>query len=539
MKRLKDITVRNKILLGYFCIIAFFIGLGIYYVDATRKISQVSRKIELHNFTGVELITEIQRNVLIVKNLQRGIYYVQRDGQLLEIKKHLDIYASKIAQLISELEELEKNGPPDTLRIVSRIKGLFQEYRNLVYKEIRDGINEKVYWEFNEPAALRQLEEELNDLHNEEVSIFSLALGNMDHLARRMRDSYIWTLLILILLSIWIACWIAGIIVKPIMNLIMGMRKLGNGNLDYKIEVKNNDEIGILQNGFMAMANRLKLAHDALQKERDSLEIKVKDRTKDLEQSQTNLIQANEELKRIQNQLIQSAKMAAIGSLAGGVAHEINNPLTGVLNNVELIKMEMAEKNDFAPADFKGLLDIIEESALRCKRIVQGLLEFSHIGKEEVKPALINEVLEKTIALAGNEMRLENIKITKEFANSRPMAKIDVNRFRQVILDIINNARWALRNKPPHAELRIKTLLSEDKKLVIIEIYDNGCGIEKDTLPHIFEPFFTTKKIGEGTGLGLSISYQIIKELNGVLEAESEGKDKGATFRIKLPAAVN
>lgn len=536
MRKFKDITVRNKILLGYFCIIAFFIGLGVYYADATRKISRVSRRIELHNFTGVELITEIQRNVLIVKNLQSGIYYAQKDEQLLDIKKHLDIYASKIAQLISELEELGKD-EPQTLKIVSSIKGLFQKYRDLIYKEIQAGIKEKVYWEFTEPAVLQQLEEQLNDLHNEDVSIFSLALGNIDNLARRIRDTYIWTLLILIFLSIWIACWIARIIVGPIMNLITGMRKLGTGNLDYKIGIKSNDEIGALQTGFMAMANRLKLAHEALQKEKDGLEIKVRERTKDLEESQTHLIQINKELKQTQGQLIQSVKMAAIGSLAGGVAHEINNPLTGVLNNVELIKMEMAAKNNFAPSDFKGLLDIIEESALRCKRIIQELLEFSHIGKGVPEPALINEVLEKTISLADNEIKLENIRIVKDLAAGCPLVRIDVNRFRQVLLDIINNARWALRNKP-EAELKIKTLVSKDRKFVIIEISDNGCGIEKEDLPHIFEPFFTTKKVGEGTGLGLSISYQIIKDLNGTLEAESEGKNKGATFRIKLSAII-
>lgn len=536
MKKFKDFTVRNKILLGYFCIIVFFIGLGAYYVNATKKISQASRKIELRNFTEVELVTEIQKNVLIVKNLQGRIYYAQKDTQLLEIKKHLDIYAPKTVQLISELEELGEN-EPTALKMVSSIKGLFLKYRDLVYQEIQEGIKGNVYRELSEPTVLKQLENELSDLYNEDVSIFSLALGNIDYLARGIRDSYAWALLILIFLSIGIACWIAGIIVKPIMNLIMGMRKLGNGNLDYKIRGKNKDEIGALQTGFMAMAGRLKLAHDALQKEKDSLEIKVSERTKDLEQSQMYLIKINEELKQTQAQLIQSAKMAAIGLLAGGVAHEINNPLTGVLNNVELIKMEMAAKNNFAPSDFKGLLDIIEESALRCKQIVQGLLEFSHVGKDSPEPALINEVLEKTISLAANEIRLGNIRIVKELAPSLPLVRIDVNRFRQALLDIINNARWALRNKP-QAELKLKTLLSEDKMLVIIEISDNGCGIDKEILPHIFEPFFTTKKVGEGTGLGLSISYQIVKELNGILEAESEGKDCGATFRIKLPAII-
>lgn len=208
--------------------------------------------------------------------------------------------------------------------------------------------------------------------------------------------------------------------------------------------------------------------------------------------SRVYLIELNEELKKTQEQLIQSAKMAAVGLLAGGVAHEINNPLTGILNNVQLIKFALEARKDFSGPDFNELLDIVAKSALRCKQIVQGLLEFSRIDKGVFEATAMNEILEKVILLADDEIKLEDIKIIKEFAQELPLVSIERNRFEQVILDLVNNARWALKQKKP-AQIKIKTFTTKDKKFVIVEISDNGCGIEKENLNRIFEPFSLLK----------------------------------------------
>lgn len=280
------------------------------------------------------------------------------------------------------------------------------------------------------------------------------------------------------------------------------MRRLADGSPDYKIQITSSDEVGSLQVGFINMAERLR--------------------------------QSYEELKTAQAQLVQGAKMAAIGQLAGGVAHEINNPLTGVLNSVQLIKMELALKKGYSVADFKEPLDVIEESGQRCKDIVATLLDFSRACKGFHEPINLTDVLDKAVALAENEIRFGNIKLIKEYAPNLPPIKGDANQLYQVFLSILNNAKWALR-QTAQAEIRLKVSLSSDSSSVVAQISDNGCGIEKKDLSRIFEPFFTTKKPGEGTGLGLSVSYGIIKEHNGVIEVESEGKDKGATFRVILP----
>jgi len=532
--KFNNFTVRNKILFGYFWILILFLGLGIYYINATRQINRASRAIELRNFTGVELVTEIERNVLALKNLYTRIYLIQNYRQLIETKKYVDIYESKIMQLLYELRELVKNEPENKAGI-AHIISLFRCYAGTVQMELESRLGKNSFGEFSEPMSLRQLEEALADLRNEDISALSLALGKIDRLAKTMRNSYILVLFILIALSLWVAFFIAKIIVKPIRGLVAGMKKLGSDNFDYKIDVKSSDEIGTLQTGFMDMASRLKQAYEDLRRERDGLEASVKERTKDLEQSQNYLVEVNHELKNTQAQLIQSAKMAAIGLLAGGVAHGINNPLTGVLNNIQLIKLVLQSKKTLSEAELMEFIKVIEESALHCKQVIKALLEFSRIDKGEFAPAMVNEVLEKVIFLVDNEIKLEKIKIIQEFSPNLPLVNMEKNRFQQVALDIINNARWALKQKKG-ARLIIKTYASEDKKYVFIEISDNGCGIEKENLTRIFEPFFTTKDVGEGTGLGLSICYQIIDEHNGTVEALSPGKGKGATFLIKLPA---
>lgn len=244
---------------------------------------------------------------------------------------------------------------------------------------------------------------------------------------------------------------------------------------------------------------------------------------------------AYEKLKTMQAQLVQSAKMASLGQLAGGVAHEINNPLTGVLNNIQLIKMELAEKKDFKFDDFRNTLDVIEESALRCAAIIRSLLDFSHPAKEAFLPLSLNDIAEKIIALIGLEMKLHNIAIEKQFEDGLPLVLGDSQLLQQAIFDIVSNAQWAIRRKSGQGGLiTIKTEYEPQMSIVSLSVSDTGIGISKENLEKLFEPFFTTKSIGEGTGLGLAIVYSIVKKHSGNIEAASE-LGQGATFKISLP----
>lgn len=249
------------------------------------------------------------------------------------------------------------------------------------------------------------------------------------------------------------------------------------------------------------------------------------------------LKEAYQKLKDAQMQLIQTEKMAAVGQLASGVAHEINNPLTGVLNNVQLIKMEAeAKKGKFDFKEFKEMMDIVEESALRCRKITQSLLAFSRSPKGEFNPVDINELVVQVITLVEHEMNLGNIAIKKELQPGLPHIPGDIQLLQQVVFNFISNAKWAIENKSPQAggKISIKTAYAKQENMVCILVSDTGIGIPEEHLSRIFEPFFTTKPVGEGTGLGLSVAYSIIKEHQGNIQVEST-VNQGTTFKICFP----
>ena len=244
----------------------------------------------------------------------------------------------------------------------------------------------------------------------------------------------------------------------------------------------------------------------------------------------------NRELEDSRNKMFQSGKLAAVGQLASSVAHEINNPLTGVLNNVQLIKMEMEMGADFKIEDFKEQLDVIEESASRCVKIARSLLDFSRAAKGTFQPFSLNEAIEKTIALIGHELKLRDVSIKKELGENLPRIQGDTQLIQQVIFDIVNNARYAIEKNPQKKAglITLKTRYDMVKDLVLLSISDNGTGISPENLEKLWTPFFTTKPVGEGTGLGLSFIQDIVKRHNGKVSVESE-LGQGTTFHISFP----
>lgn len=234
------------------------------------------------------------------------------------------------------------------------------------------------------------------------------------------------------------------------------------------------------------------------------------------------------ESERLQEELIQQEKMAAIGMLAGGIAHEINNPLGGILAFTQLLIRDCTTEHPM-----KGDLEEIERAAVRCKKIVSDLLDFSRLSRPKDRQLLdLNPLLEKLFPFLKMEFKSWNIDLITQLNGAIPKVFGSANQLQQVFLNLITNACHAM---PKGGTLTVKTELRPDRAHVLVHICDTGVGIPKGNLGKIFDPFFTTKEPGKGTGLGLSVSYRIVKEHKGNILVDTE-VGKGTTFTVALPA---
>jgi len=239
------------------------------------------------------------------------------------------------------------------------------------------------------------------------------------------------------------------------------------------------------------------------------------------------LRKAYRELRVTQEQLVQSGKMAAAGRLAGGVAHELNNPLGGILGFTQVILLDTKE-DDPIYKDLKA----IEEATLHCKEIVSGLLNFSRQTKGEFKEVDVNKAIEATLSLVNHQTKLQNIEIVKDLSSRLSKVTGNFNQLQQVFLNMVTNARDAMLEG---GKLFITTRNIARGRKVEVTFLDTGSGIPEEHMDKLFEPFFTTKEPGKGVGLGLSVSYGIIKDHGGEIEVRNR-KGAGVEFRIILPA---
>jgi two-component system NtrC family sensor kinase len=307
-----------------------------------------------------------------------------------------------------------------------------------------------------------------------------------------------------------VAARVARRISTPIHDLAAAAQRVARGEYPQAVDVQSDDELAYLAHSFNAMTSEVQLAHEALRESADELERKVEARTA--------------ELKRMQTQMIQSEKMVAIGKLAAGVAHEINNPLTGVLTNSSLMLEDMADGHPWR----EDIQTIVNET-LRCRKIVKGLLDFSRQTKPQRTLLDLNQVVEDTLSLVRNQTVFRNTRIVYALDPNLPTVLADADQMRQVVLNIVLNAAEAMIQG---GELRVASSSDSAKKAVELRISDTGPGIPDEVRGRIFEPFFTTKKTG--TGLGLAVAYGIIERHHGQIRIDS-ARGRGTTFTISVP----
>jgi len=324
--------------------------------------------------------------------------------------------------------------------------------------------------------------------------------------------------------SALVAFFVHRLIFLPLRDLEAGAKNISSGNLEKPIPVRNDDEFGRLAGIFNAMTAALRNSQAELREWAHTLEEKVRQRT--------------EQLRAAQAETARGEKLASVGLLASGIAHELNNPLTGVLTFSSLLRQKMPEGSQDAED-----LDLVIRETKRCAAIIRRLLDFARDKPPEKKFTDLNRIVEETTRFVERPAHLNNIDIALDLDAALPQVWADPDQMKQVVMNLLVNAQHAIDGE---GRIVIRTRrLPEPKVLqsgsppaeaVELSIADTGCGIAKENLGRIFDPFFTTKEVGVGTGLGLSVTHGLVEAHGGTIEIESE-VGAGSTFRVYLPLA--
>jgi signal transduction histidine kinase len=349
---------------------------------------------------------------------------------------------------------------------------------------------------------------------------------------------------------------IAKGITVPLQNLIQTAQTIAQGNLSQRVQIRSSDEVGILGATFNDMARALAAREEQLQELNRNLEDMVRQRTRELESSHEALKKAYLDLQNTQEQLVQTEKMASLGQLVAGIAHEIKNPLNFIYGNTgflsdyirrlqtlleaydrlpslseedraKIASLKEGYNYNFIRSDLPTLVENFTEGANRINNIVSDLRTFSRMDSDTISEIDVHASIEISLNLLRNQYR-ERVEIHREYGEI-PKIQGYSGKLGQVFMNLLSNAFHAIEGK---GDVWIRT--RADNSFVQVEVQDNGRGIPRENLKRIFEPFFTTKAVGQGTGLGLSISYGIIEQHQGkIFVANASGG--GAIFTVRLP----
>ena len=442
---------------------------------------------------------------------------ITKDGKLVYSTREQD-FLKDVSHLLPESDDLFPGHGGDGVKTFNDI--------------VRDGNNE-ILMTYAYSTGLR-------DIDLGWILIVEQGIDELFAPATRLKYQILTASLIVILVGIFIGFFISNSISRAFRNLTDAAVRIGKGDLDTKIEVKSKDEIGQLGRAFKQMMedlktttvkrdemaleivertkaeDALKKAHEEIEAWNERLEQRVKDKT--------------EELKVTYGQLFQADKLSSLGQMAAGVAHELNSPLTGLISMLRNYRDNARKDSE----EYKHM-SLMYEACEHMSKIINDFNAFSRKSESEHIEFKLIEVIESSLSLIMSQLRLKNISVIKEYADEHRMVKGNKTELQQVVLNIIRNA---IDSMADNGRLVIKEGISRDKKNVVIEFIDNGCGIEKSEIKNVFEPFVTTKPQGKGTGLGLSVSYAIIKNHRGDIKVESE-IGKGSTFTILIPIVTS
>lgn len=512
----KSIGAKLIFVVGFILILS----IGIYaYVNIASQKKQLTGEVMRGAFRISETVRRSTR-LDMLKNLREDLHQMietigqqeglekirvfNKDGQIMfssdgdEIGEMVDKKAEACYACHSAEKPLERLNIPDRSRIFTSKDG----HRVL-------GVISAIY---NEPDCYTP-ECHAHPPEQKVLGVLDIgmSLAEVDRDIKKVQNNMIvFAIIAFLVISVTISVSISRYVTRPVRELVKGTKKVAEGDLNYSLSIKGEDEIAQLASSFSQMTSDLKRADEELVEWGKTLEQKVQERS--------------EELRRTENQLIQSDKVASLGKLAAGVAHEINSPLTGILTYSSLL-LKGKREGDAEKED----LEVIVNETNRCKTIVKGLLDYARQTDPQKALSDISELVGKSINLISHQASLQNVKIEKKTELGLPKIMVDVGQIQQVFINILLNAIEAM---PQGGTLTVSSEVQD--QMVAVRFTDTGVGIPKENLSKILDPFFTTKEQGKGTGLGLSVSYGIIERHRGKLEVKSK-VGEGTTFTVKLP----
>jgi two-component system, NtrC family, sensor kinase len=349
----------------------------------------------------------------------------------------------------------------------------------------------------------------------------NISLASTDRSVAESRwQVLLYTVLAILGVAVLTVAFVQRMLAGPLRALTEGTKRLGQGDLGYQIQLKSSGELQELANSFNTMSCQLDEAQGEINAWARTLEERVKQKTL--------------ELRGAQDEMLRVERMASIGKLAAVVAHEINNPLAGILTYAKLLKKRLS-REDTPNEENISMLDLVESESRRCGEIVKNLMTFARSGSVNREPADLNEVIDRCVRLVQHQMELKNIELHSNLEKELPLVRCDPGQIEQVILALVMNAIDAM---PNGGNLTLTSRKGPQAGKIQIEVRDDGVGMPADVKANMFEPFFTTKERGRGLGLGLAISRNIVDQHGGRIEVASE-PGRGTAFTITLPLQSN